>query len=499
MRRDGGEFEALLDAAVDAIIVIGPAGIVEAFNSAAERLFGYRADEVTGRNVSMLMPEPYRSEHDAYVGDYHATGERKIIGIGREVSALRKDGEVIPIDLAVGEIKRPGRKSRFVGIIRDIRERKRFEEQLRQREEQLRLVFDNAPLATALYGPDGAILSANQAFCAMLGYSEEELREMSARDLIHPDHREGAARRMAAAFRGELQRYALAKRYLHRSGREVIGMLHAGIVHDSEGQPLLMVAQVEDRTRELRAEDEARHHRERLAHVGRISVMGEMAAGLAHELNQPLTAITNYSQAAGRMLAADGMDRAELAAALEKIGTQALRAGEVIRRLRTMVRKRDSQRATVDVNDLVREVIALTDGDARDSGIRVRLELTPALPSVPCDAVQVQQVLVNLVRNAIDSLKDAKHKGSVTVRTLSGPTGGVEVQVADTGSGITPADAERLFEPFFTTKHEGLGLGLSISRSIVEAHGGVFGHRPNRPRGSLFWFTLPDKEDTDGG
>lgn len=491
-----GEFEALLAAAVDAIIVIDGSGTISAFNPAAERMFGYGAAGVAGRNVTILMPEPYKSAHDGYLRHYHDSGEAHIIGIGREVTAQRADGSTFPIDLAVGEIH-GGEQRRFVGIIRDISERKRVEEQLRQREEQLRLVFDHAPLATVTYNEDGNISSANQAFCALLGYTLEEALRLNYRVITHADDLEGAMRRMAEAFRGELERYALPKRYLTKDGRVVHGMLHAGMVHDASGKPLLMVAQIEDRSRQQQAEKEVRQHRERLAHVGRISLMGEMAAGLAHEINQPLSAIGNYAQASKRILQ-EGGDTGEATEALDKISMQALRAGEVIRRLRSMIRKRDSEPAIVDVNELVSDTLELVEVDARANNVRLRLELTPSLPAVRCDVIQIQQVLLNLVRNGIDAMLTASgERPHITIRTMASGERAVEIAVADAGFGVSPDVAQRLFTPFYTTKRDGLGLGLSISRGIVEAHGGELGHRANAPHGTIFFFTLPaNMEDT---
>lgn len=485
-------FDALLEAAVDAIIVIDARGHVTAFNPSAERMFGYAAGEVIGHNVSMLMPEPYRTEHDGYIENYRRSGEAHIIGIGREVPARRKDGSTFPIYLAVGEIQDDG-PDRFVGILRDITERKNAEEALRQREEQLGLVFESAPLGTATYDAEGAILSVNQAFSAMLGYEPQELLGRSFRDITHPGEVAASARRIRRAFNGELDTYRLEKRYLRKDGSVMYGMLHSGVVHDAQGKPMMLVAQVEDRTRQREAEEEVRRQRERLAHVGRISTIGEMAAGLAHEINQPLTAISNYARACRHMVAGGQSDAEELAAALDKIAAQAERAGEVIRRLRGMIRRREGEEADVDINELVREVAGLAEADARAYGLRLRLELTPELPPVHCDTVQIQQVLLNLVRNAIDAmLDDAPVDGAQTIRLRTLLDGGaIMVSVQDTGPGVSDQAASRMFTPFFTTKQEGMGLGLSISKNIIEAHGGELNHREATPAGTEFWFTLP--------
>jgi len=350
-------FNALLDAAVDAIVLINPRGEVTRFNLAAEKMFGYRESEVRGRNVSMLMPEPYQAQHDGYLDRYARTGERRIIGIGREVTALRKDGTTFPIDLSVGEFQ------------------------------------------TAAHGPD----SGQRA--------EDET----------PEH----------------------------------GFV--GIIRD-----------LTERRAQTR---EAEELRGRLTHVGRIGILGEMVSGIAHEVNQPLTAISNYASACRRMINAGAISGAELSGALEKIGAQAERAGQVIRGLRALVRRRDEVREPLDCNKLIRDVSRLVDFEMRQAGYRLVLDLAEPLPDAVGDAVQIQQIVLNLVRNALDAMLERATSDVIEV-TTSAADGFVEIRVRDSGPGISAAIAERLFEPFFTTKPQGIGLGLSICQSIITAHGG---------------------------
>ena len=231
---------------------------------------------------------------------------------------------------------------------------------------------------------------------------------------------------------------------------------------------------------------------DRIAHFGRISTMGEMAAGIAHEVNQPLTAIATYAQACQRLIGTDGFSQEEVAAALDHIGAQALRAGEVIRRLRSFVKNREVKREVVDANRLLDDVLTLAQTDARHHGVRILLEPAPQAPLVQADPVQVQQVVLNLVRNSIDAMIDVPEaRREIVLRTHLDAEGDVEFMVADRGSGVDAATMAELFNPFFTTKPGGTGLGLSISRSIVRAHGGKLWCSANPGGGARFFFTLP--------
>jgi two-component system sensor kinase FixL len=369
LERRARESEALLDAvlkaAVDAIVMIDERGRIELFSQAAERMFGWEAKDVVGRNVSLLMPDPYRAGHDGYLEQYLRTGTPRIIGIGRQAVAVRRDGTHFPVELAVGEIASFGTGRRFVGLIRDT-------------------------------------------------------------------------------------------------------------------------------TEKVRAEKEARIHRERLAHVTRLSTLGEMAAGIAHEVNQPLTAISAYAQALARRLRKephgprDGLDT------VEKIAEQALRAGEILRRLREFARKGETTRTDCDLNRLVLDVLRLAEVDARNHDVAVTAELAPDLPLIPADEIQIQQVVLNLVRNGVESMGGGgTGPRSLAVRTRATEGGGVEVSVSDHGGGVDPGVEDQLFLPFFTTKRSGMGLGLSISQSIVTAHGGALAFSRNAEGGSTFRFTLP--------
>ncbi len=355
-------YDALLDAAVDAIIQIDANGHIERFNHAAERIFGYRFDEVKGQNVKMLMPQPYQGEHDGYIKHYVDTGQARIIGIGREVKGLHKDGHTFPIELSVGDVQEGDHKI-FVGIIRDISERKLVEK-------------------------------------------------------------------------------------------------------------------------------EAAELRESLAHVARVGSMGEMASGLAHELNQPLTAIASYARASKRMLEQPGATPAQYAQTLEKIADQAERAGEIIRRLRGFLRRSGGPREAQDCNAIIRELLTLLEIDFREHPFRLRLELGKLLPMVAADRIQLQQVLLNLVRNAIDAMSEFS-SGNEIVISSSADEDNIMISISDCGPGISEDKADLIFEPFFTTKCNGMGIGLALCKTIMRAHGGDLTATNNPEGGACFMLRLP--------
>jgi two-component system, LuxR family, sensor kinase FixL len=365
------EFQALLDAAVDAIVVIDDAEQIVTFNRAAERMFGYAAADVLGRKVGMLMAEPYRSQHGHYVARYLEAGEARIIGRGREVEARRANGEAFPVWLAVGEAIDADKNRRFVGIIRDL--------------------------------------------------SEQRAAQQTARAL------------------------------------------------------------------ELK-----------LAHVSRFNLMGEMAAGIAHEINQPLAAIATYAQAGKRVLQRGNPDLSMLIDVCNKIDDQARRAGQVIDNLRKFIRKQEVVTQPLNVNSVVGDVIELIEVDAHSQGIPVHVQLTEGLAKVRADAVQLQQVLLNLTRNAVDAMRDGpgKERG-ITVATGGSAVGGVRITVTDHGPGVSPQLGENIFHPFVTTKRDGLGVGLAISRTIIQSYGGTLGYSHNPAGGAVFAVDLPAAREQD--
>lgn len=492
--QQGLEYRALLDAAVDAIVVIDHRGTVQEFSQAAQRVFGYSSDEIVGRNVNELMPEPYHSEHDRYLERYLRSRDPHIIGVGREVQARRKDGSVFPCDLAVGQVQGV-EPPRFIGFIRDITARKEAEEQLRRSEAELRLAQQLANLGNyVLHAEREAHDYFSPQLYRILGVepgAETIVREEFLGQWVHPSDRP----RVAAEFsridtgHGSLD---IEYRVVLRDG--TVKHLHhlAQAVFGPDGALQKYVGTIHDVTDRRRAEDEARVLQERLTHFSRLSTMGEMAAGLAHEINQPLSAIATYAQACQRLIRQPEPDIDDITAALQQINAQALRAGEVIRRLRNFVKNREVKREPVNCARLLDDLSTLAETDARLHNIRLRLDCHEPLPTVYADPIQLQQVILNLVRNAIDAMVDApEDRREVVLMTRPSGDGEIEITVADHGTGLAPEATEHLFNPFFTTKAAGTGLGLAISRSIVRAHGGRLWHTPNDGCGVRFHFTLP--------
>lgn len=355
--------QSILDTVPDATVVIDAKGIMQSFNTSAVRQFGYAPEEVVGRNVSMLMPSPYREQHDGYLMRYLTTGEKRIIGIDRVVVGRRKDGSTFPMKLAVGQVT-VGGQTFFTGFIRDLTEREESQAKLDQ----------------------------------------------ASNELIR---------------------------------------------------------------------------------LARVNELGEMASTLAHELNQPLSAIANYVQGCRRMLEKlDDEYSSRMRGALEETAKQALRAGDIIRHLREFVTRGDTERHPEDIKKMIEEAGALALVGSRERGIKPVFEFGLEDNVVIADRVQIQQVLINLMRNAMEAMRDSTVK-QLTVTTSPAEDGRLKVEVADTGPGIADDIAPQLFQPFVTSKPNGMGVGLSISRRIIESHGGELVVRRNEAGGATFTFTLP--------
>jgi len=491
LRNNEARLRAIVETAVEGIITIDDRGVVVSMNAAAENIFGYESHEVIGHPVNMLMPSPYREEHDEYLTKYLTTGVRKIIGIGREVQGLRKDGTIFPLDLSVAEMIVEG-KRQFTGLVRDVTERHTMQQQLRERQETLTLTIENAPVGIVTTTLDGRVISANEAFCRIVGFTQAELEASLIHNITYPaDIREGVSG-MRNLIEGRQASMNLRQRYIHKDGSTIFAQVYLALTHDVAGNPNTCILQAVDRTEEINHAQELRQHRERMAHVDRLSTMGEMAAGIAHEINQPLAAINAYAQACQRLIQSGQTDSGELQDALHDVGAQAERAGEVIRRLRAMVKKSAGQRVLTDINELVTETVALARLDRRELDIQIHTELESDLPKVEVDGIQIQQVLLNLVRNAMDAMQHLPAtEQPVTIRTSRRGPEQVEVAVADRGEGISDEVVKNIFQPFFTTKNSGMGMGLSISESIVTDHGGRIWFTGNRDQGTTFHVSIP--------
>lgn len=495
-------YEGLLQAAVEGIIVIDARGVIEVFSAGAERIFGYAAAEVLGHNVSQLMPEPDAGQHDAYLSNFQRTRQARIIGMGREVEGRRKSGATFPMELAVGEVHIQA-GVRYVGIARDISRRKSIELALQSREEELRLIAAHAPIGIITANLGGLVTSCNLALAELLQTPAEELRGVPVATLVEVCDRprmEAALRRVVSEGGHQREPDLRVRAGNDRPLRIVVA--HLGLVTRG-GDPHRIVVQLVDRTQELDAQESAARMQAEMAHVARLTTLGEMASAISHEINQPLTAIATQAQAFRRLMQTEQAIRDEVAAGLESIAEQALRVGQVVKRVRAFVTKRETARELLDVNELVGQVLDLARVDARKGHVRLEVTFGADLPGVIGDSVQLQQVVLNLVRNAIDASQDIPVEQREVTLATAAREGGVRLTVADRGSGVPPELEEKLFQPFFTTKADGVGMGLSISHSLVEAHGGTLRHQANPDGGALFEMTLPglppDGAREDGG
>ena len=368
--------------------------------------------------------------------------------------------------------------------------RKRAEDDLRQSEAKYRLLVENQTDVLVKLDRAGRCLFVSPSFCACFGVRERELLGQPLALELNALDREAFEQARAAAA-APPHRSHVEVRALTAGGWRWLAWAFSG-VPDEAGGPVEIIAAGRDVTDRRRAEEQARRHLDQLAHVTRLSSMGEMASAIAHEVNQPLTALLSYSQACIRLLRSGRATTDEIVGSMEQAAAQAERASQIVRHLRSFVRKDDAQLGPVEINYLVTEVVRLVQPEARQSAVEIATELADGLPRVLADNIQIQQVLVNLVRNAVEAINGGDpERREVRIGTRRGPEDTVEAWVEDSGPGFDDQMAEKVFQPFFSTKAEGMGIGLAISRSIVEAHHGRIWATGEPGRGARFCLALP--------
>jgi len=492
------EVLALLEAAFDAGVIIDDRGRIEAFNASAEAMFGYRAADTIGRNVSMLMTATDRGGHDEHIKRYLVDGESRVLGRGRDVRAQHRDGSEFSVFLSIGRIANTS-PPRFVGFLHDTSLRRKALATLEKERQVNRLYLDLAQVMLVATDRNGVVQLANQRAIRVLKRGHSAIVDSNWLDsCVAPDDRATARSAFRALLMSGHDEPQVCEYHVRSSDGEDRFITWRGVaLRDSNNFVTGVMLSGEDITDQRRAENEAHRALERMNSVARLATMGEMAAGISHELNQPLAAIANYAQACVRFLRMPAPDLPEISGALEQIAGQALRAGEIIRRIRSLVRNEDVRRETQNINELIREVHGLLASDARVHDGKLALDLASPLPNVTVDGVQIQQVLMNLVHNAFEA-QTPEHDGAafeVRIATRATVTGDVEVSVSDLGPGLAGEAEQKIFEPFFTTKASGTGLGLAISRSIIKAHDARLGYRANQPRGACFYFVLPAHQE----
>jgi two-component system sensor kinase FixL len=467
-------WRSVVDSAVDGIVVIDERGRIEAFNPAAEGLFGYQEAEVQGRNIKMLMPSPYHEEHDGYLARYIETHVKKIIGIGREVTGLRRDGTTFPLHLSVGEMSFGGER-RFTGILHDLSDRVRLEERLRASEARWRAVVESAVDAIVVIDAKGCIEGFNPAAERLFGYSEDEVAGQNVNLLMpSPYHEE---------HDGYLARYlSTGVQKIIGIGREVTGRRKDGTtfpVHLSVGETALagerkFTGILHDLSARVVMEEQLR---ERAA----LARLGEMAAVLAHEVKNPLAAVRGAIEVIGSRLPAGTRD----AGVVKEIVSRIDSLNELMKDLLLFARPPRPHPLLVDISALVASTAELLTEDPSLNALRIEIE--GAAPPVFADPGLLRIVFLNLMVNSAHAMRGQGH-----IKVLVEASDGVcRIAFEDSGPGIPPEIREKIFTPFFTTKSRGTGLGLPTAKRLVEAHRGTIDVRCPPGGGTTVTVQLP--------
>jgi PAS domain S-box-containing protein len=471
---------AIVASSDDAIISKTLGGVITSWNAGAQRIFGYTVEEAVGHPIHILIP-PDRQDEEALIIDRLRRGESVE---HFETVRTTKDARQIHVSLAISPIKNPA--GQIIGaskIARDITARKRAEEALRRQANLLEQTHD----AIIVWEFSRTIVFWNRGAEQLYGFSKEEAIGHACHELLQAEHPlprlllEAALERNGE-WTGELTHTA-------RDGRKILVESRHVLVREADGRRLVLETN-RDISERKRAEEALRQAQADLAHVGRVTTLGEMAASIAHEVDQPLSGVVINANACLRFLAGPpNLD--EVRDGLQAIVRDGRRASDVIARIRALARRTPDGKVPLDINEVVREVVVLAEGEARRTRARVRTELAGDLPRVVGDPVQLQQVVLNLFLNGLDAMSAVVDRPrELIMSTHQEAADRVHVAVQDSGSGIDPQHAHRMFEAFYTTKPSGMGMGLSISRSIVEQHGGRLWAVPNDGPGTTFHFTV---------
>jgi two-component system sensor kinase FixL len=490
LRESEARTRAIVEAAAEGIFTLDGAGSIRSFNRAAERIFAYGAEEVIGQGIDRLLSATGPQDTAGFLR-YLRSRDTRLFEGAREFVGIRKDGSRFSVEVTVSEFHdRVG--PYYAAIARDITERKRMETALREERNFVSTILATSAAHIVVLDARGRIVRFNRACEETTGYRLDEVKgEVFWERFLLPEERApvsaafGSPR--AGQFPNQFESYLLT-----RGGERRLISWNNTAVFDRDGHVEYIVGTGIDITEQRRAQAQAQAHQATLAHMDRLSLMGEMATGLAHELNQPLTSIYAYAQGCLRMLHGGDAGSERIENALQQIARLAEQAGGIIRRLRDFVSRRGMKRVSVDLGRLIEEAIEFIKTESTERGVTIELDLSVRLPQVLADPVQIEQVVLNLMRNAIEAMM-LVGTGTRALGISASPveTGDVLITVEDTGPGLDKAQSDQIFDAFHTTKAEGMGMGLAISRSIVESHGGRLWAEAGGKGGAVFRFTLP--------
>lgn len=499
LKRSEAHKAAILDSSPDCVLAIDHEGRITEFNPAAELTFGHSRNDVLGTRIAdVIIPPSLREKHNNGFARYLATGESKVLGRRLEMTALCADGREIPVELTITRIAQDGPPA-FTGHLRDITERKRSEDALRvahaqvvQSEERWRSVFENSAVGVALTDLNGRFIATNSVYQKMLGYADDELRQLTLLDITHEENIEESRSLIGDLLGGKRQQFQIEKQYRRKDGQPVWVRNNVSVVPGTDRMPRFLMALSEDITQRQLSEVALAKARSELANMARVTSLGVLTASIAHEVNQPLSGIITNAGTCLRMLSADPPNIDGARETVRRTIRDGNRASDVITGLRTLYSKREPSRESMDLNEATLEVTALSLSEFQRSGVILRHELAGDLPPVVGDRIQLQQVILNLLRNAADAMSTIDDRQrELLVRTERDEGNQVRLSVKDSGVGFTPQAAEKIFRAFYTTKADGMGIGLSISRSIIEAHEGRLWAAPNDGPGATFSFAIP--------
>ncbi len=504
LKRSEAYKAAILDSSLDCIVAMDHEGCITEFNPAAERTFGYQRADVIGKHLGeVIVPAHLRERHRAGFSRHLATGESRVRGRRIEMSALCADGREIPVELAITRIVEDGPAS-FTGFLRDITERKRNEDalleahaNLARSEERWRLVFENSAVGVVLADFNGRLLAANPVFQKMVEYTEDELLQCTFLDITVEEDRDLNRALIVELIQGKREQFQIEKRYRRKDGSVVWARNSVSIVKGTERSPGFLLALSEDVTERRSAEEALNETRSELAHMTRVTTLSTLTASIAHEVNQPLSGIVTNASTCLRMLDATPPNVEGARETARRTIRDGNRASEVTTRLRALFSKKTATFELFDLNDAVKEVVTLSVSELQRNRIVLQSELAPDLPHVLGDRTQIQQVILNLLKNGWDAMSSVEDRPrGLLVKTECDEGGGARLSVKDSGAGIDPEIEKKLFQAFQTTKSDGMGIGLSVSRSIVERHQGRLWATRNEGPGATFIFSIPPDTNT---
>jgi len=475
LRQSESRNRAMLTALPDLIFILTRDCIYLDYHARDPEALFEPPERFIGRSIHEVLPEELARSFERCIGQTAQSDEPVVLDYALQIGGEERYYESSIVKLGA---------DRVMCIVRDITGRKRAEMRFRR-------YFELPLIGMAITSPDRRFIEVNQELCDMLGYSMDELTGKSWVHVTHPDDVADNVRLLEQTLSGETEGYTMEKRFIHRDGHIVYTSISARCVRRADRTVDYLVLVLQGITERRLAEEALQKTQSELAHVARVMITGELAATIAHEVNQPLTAMVANANATRRMLGNGKENLDEAREAIDDIVKDAHRASEVLGRIRSLLRKDPHRTEPLAINEVIEEVVTIARNDLVGKRVSLRMELADGLPKVEADRVEIQQVLLNLMMNAVEAMRSVEEGDrNLLIRTTRDDSGGVLVEVRDSGIGIAPENLERIFDAFYTTRKEGMGMGLSICRTIIEAHGGRLWAQSSGDRNATLRFTL---------